>query len=656
MQVNETHTFSPTTLNEAQFGFVRSYGISPGTGLFTVPVISVVGESAGYGDGFAFGNFTQHNYHWRDVLTRIHHNHVFKLGYDGSHGDNIFDGTPAYEQPTFGFNTVLDLARSLPYTESGLAYSPLTGLANNGFAFDYVGLNNGVFFEDTWKVSPRLTINYGIRYDYFGNIKPSQGTVATNFILGSGTFEQQVANGVVRKQSAVLNGAIDNVWSPRAGIAYDLTGHGTWVLRGGFGVYHDWPTVGEVSESVSLYSSPYGYEVPTFYSNGTTVSTPIFALGNSNKPPFGFPYPAIGTSTIDSHGGLVGTQISVGGIDPNLGAPTTYTYAGTLAHSLTKDLVASVGYMGSHSTSLITGVAYANLVNAVATGVDINTFPGSLLENNDVLVRLNSSFGSVYYSKNEADANYNALVIALQGRFTKLGFVNASYTRSRAYDDDLHYPVATDISQYYGPGSTNAPNRFSLSWNYALPGARKATMGAIGRLTNGWSLSAFTVLQSGYPFTVYTSAPFIPLLNANGTFARAANGNLIPAPNSGDYNADGNDYDYPNVPNYNQPRSRNAYLSGLFPASNFTAPTPGTEGNEAENRYSGPGFADTDVALLKSTTITERFKLDLRVDFFNSFNRVNLSSFVSDLASSQFGRATGQLAPRWLQVAVNFKF
>src|SRR5208337_2612606 len=99
------------------------------------------------------------------------------------------------------------------------------------------------------------------------------------------------------------------------------------------------------------------------------------------------------------------------------------------AHSLAKDLMASVGYTGSHSTGLITGVAYANLVNAVATGVDINNFPGSLLENNDVLVRLNSSFGPVYYSKNEAVANYDALVIALQGRFTKRGFVNASYTR-----------------------------------------------------------------------------------------------------------------------------------------------------------------------------------------------------------------------------------
>src|SRR5208337_1661007 len=103
-QVNETHTFSPTTLNEAQFGFVINYGISPGTGLFSVPVISVVSDN-GYGDGFAQGNYYQHNYRWRDVLTHIYHNHVFKVGYEGLHPDCPFDGATVYEQPSFTFNS-----------------------------------------------------------------------------------------------------------------------------------------------------------------------------------------------------------------------------------------------------------------------------------------------------------------------------------------------------------------------------------------------------------------------------------------------------------------------------------------------------------------------------------------------------------------------
>src|SRR5208337_864283 len=181
------------------------------------------------------------------------------------------------EQPSFTFNSVLDLAESLPYTESGLSYSPLTGQPFPGFSFYYVQMTHGAFFQDTWKAKPKLTLNYGIRYDDFGNPSPVKGTVATNFILGSGTYQEQIANGGVTKRNAVLNGAINNEWSPRVGIAYDVTGHGTWVLRGGFGVYHDYLTIGEVTESVALYSSPYGYEVPTFFSNGTTVSKPNFA-------------------------------------------------------------------------------------------------------------------------------------------------------------------------------------------------------------------------------------------------------------------------------------------------------------------------------------------------------------------------------------------
>lgn len=109
----------------------------------------------------------------------------------------------------------------------------------------------------------------------------------------------------------------------------------------------------------------------------------------------------------------------------------------------------------------------------------------------------------------------------------------------------------------------------------------------------------------------------------------------------GDYNTDGVNLDYPYVPNHSQPNTPQPYLTGLFPASNFTAPTPGTEGNERLGRSSGSGFANTDSTLQKSTPIRERFNLDFRVDFLNIFNRPNLSGFVSDLAWANFARATG---------------
>ena len=191
--------------------------------------------------------------------------------------------------------------------------------------------------------------------------------------------------------------------------------------------------------------------------------------------------------------------------------------------------------------------------------------------------------------------------------------------------------------------------------NYSIPGANQGA-GLIGRITDGWRLSGVTVLQSGYPFAVYTSQVFIPSTASNGSYIRDSNGLIVPAANSGDYNADGNNMDYPNVPDYSQQTSRSAYLKGLWPTSHFTAPTPGTEGNELQDQFRNPGFANTDLGLAKSTKIAESVNFEVRFDFFNAFNRPNLQSVTSDLSSSNFGKVTSQYNPRWIQIGANLSF
>jgi hypothetical protein len=172
------------------------------------------------------------------------------------------------------------------------------------------------------------------------------------------------------------------------------------------------------------------------------------------------------------------------------------------------------------------------------------------------------------------------------------------------------------------------------------------------RLTGGWELSESTVLQSGYPFTVYTSAPFEPIFNSTGTAV------IGEQPGGGDYNADGDDYDFPNAPStgYSQSHGRQAYLSGLFPASLFGIPALGTEGNELSSRFRQPGFALTNFGLTKSNRIKERLDLQFRFEFYNVFNRPNLTGMVSDLSSASFGQATSQYQPRWVQFGVSFVF
>jgi hypothetical protein len=641
-QVNETHTFSPTVLNEAAFGLNRVEGNSNKTGLFKIPSIGVAGQSTGIGTGFADGDFVQHNYRWRDVLRLVRGKHTLEFGYDGWHGDGEGYFAPCYGQPSFSFTNLLNLIQDQPFSESSLSYDPLTGQPEAGNFF-YGGTTHGAFAQDTWKVTPRLTLTYGLRWDDFGNAHWFNGTVAGNFYLGPGdAFDQEVANGIMIHNNHVLNHA-PQAFSPRVGVAWDPVGTGKWVIRGGVGVYHDWITFGMTSDSTR--SNPPGWVVPNFLT-GTTTS-PVFALGTSNTYPFGFPYPQFTATGLSDKGGLIGQQPSVGGIDPNVSAPNTYNYTVTLERALGRSFVASVGYAGSHSTGLISGSDGAGVQSY---GTDINHVAGDLIVHNDVLERLNTSFGSITYLFNQATATYNSVVVAVKGNLGKRGYINASYTRSRAYDDGGIYPTANPINQYWGPSPYDAPSRFSMTETYFVPSLGRDNA-FLNRLTGGWELSSSTILQSGYPFTVYTSAPFEPILNAQGQVVGMK-------PGSGDYNADGVNYDFPNAPSsgYSQPHSRQAYLNGVFPASAFGIPAMGNEGNELSNRLRGPGFAVTNFGLTKNNRIKERVNLLFRFEFYNLFNRPNLTGMVSDLSSASFGRATSQYNPRWVQFGLNIVF
>jgi hypothetical protein len=210
------------------------------------------------------------------------------------------------------------------------------------------------------------------------------------------------------------------------------------------------------------------------------------------------------------------------------------------------------------------------------------------------------------------------------------------------------YPVATNPSQYYGPSIWDSPNRLSLTASYNFQGL-KGGHGAVGQITGGWAISGTTILQSGHPFTVNTTAAFQPVRDANGNITGITAG-------SGDYNADGNNNDYPNVSTYAMGNSRHAYLTGVFPKSNFTVPTLGTEGNERWGQFRNPGYADTDVSLSKDTRITERLRMQLRFEFYNVFNRVNLNGVNANLSSSLFGRSTSQLNPRNISIGAKILF
>ncbi len=683
-QASWTHTFSSSTLNDFTIGTSRVEGVlGSGAKDYTVPSISVNGINAdsgqAFGVGFAQGDFIQHNYHWRDMLTHVKGAHTLKFGYEGWYGDDVEPFQGPWSQPKFSFSNLLTLAQDAPTNENGIYYNPQTG-TEQLWSWDAASRTFGLFVEDTWKARKNLTVTLGLRYDDSGNPwSKSPTTVFGNFYRGAGATEQdQVASGAAKATHNALLGSVNNLFSPRVGLAWDPTGRGDWVVRGGFGIYNNWLTQANVQEE--FRGSPPGEVNPTFVAGGTvSTQAPIFVLGNSNKPPFGFTFPTFGTvpngsdcctgGGLNAQGGVVGASFSIGGINPHLKSPKSDIWSATLERKLGNNFSASVGYNGSHSYNM---VGNGNSIGNVSYGVDINAVPGDLITHESLNpVRLNPSFGQILYADNDRHANYEAVIFDFRGHFSR-GYIDASYTRSRSQDDALSYPNSESLNpqQYYGPSIFDVPNRFSLSFNYQLKGL-SGGRGVAGYLTRGWGISGTSIFQSGYPLTAgngnsyqpvceFVSTPTTPAPPCPSSAPTAGFPNGNPAvgygASSGDYLADGDNIAYPDVTSYSQPHSNSAWLTGGILKSNLAQPAFGLEGNEKSNAFRGPKFYETNINFYKDTHITERVNFQFRFEIFNLFNRANYASVDTNFPDGNFGHATSSHEARFWQLGGKISF
>jgi hypothetical protein len=658
-QTTWAHTFSPTLLNELSAGMNRVEGnLATGAKDYTVPNITA-GISQQLGAGFAQGDFIQHNYHWRDVLTHVRGAHTLKFGYEGWFGDDVENFQGPWATPAFNFNNILALAQDDPNTEGGVFYDPSTGtqrLAN----WDASSKTFGLFVEDTWKARKNLTLTLGLRYDDSGNpYSRNDTTIFGNFYLGSGsTIQDQVAAGIAKPTKHALTSAVNNLWSPRVGFAWDPKGDGNWAVRGGFGVYYNWLTAANIQEE--FRGNPPGLVAPTFIRGGTaTADAPIFVQGNSSTPPFGFVYPTF-QGGLNAAGGQVGANLNIGGIDPEVKSPVADVWSLGVERRVSRVLSAAVGYSGSHSYNIVSG---GNSTTNVSYGVNFNVRDNDLILNNSTtnLTRLNPNFGAITYAQNDRHGNYQGVYFELKGHFSR-GFLDLSYTHSSSKDDAGVYPTPFNPGAYYGPSLWDIPNRVSASFNYSLKGLKDGK-GALGRVTGGWGISGTSIYQSGTPFTVNVTNNYRPVCATTTNCPSAGNPAIGYAASSGDYNADGVNNDFPNVSAYKQDTSRKAFLTtGSLVASNFSVPTFGSEGTEKTGQFRQPNFFETDVNFYKDTKITERVNFQFRFEVFNIFNRPNLinvdSNFndVAGIGNGNFGKATNSHLPRWWQIGGKISF
>jgi len=223
----------------------------------------------------------------------------------------------------------------------------------------------------------------------------------------------------------------------------------------------------------------------------------------------------------------------------------------------------------------------------------------------------------------------------------------------------LAYPSPNNSSQYYAPSIFDVPNRFSLSLNYSIKGLNNGK-GAIGYLTGGWGISGTSVIQSGYPLTAQNNNSYIPVCQNTATGAppcpSLANPAVGYAPGSGDYNADGQNLDYPDVKTYQQLTDNKSWLTGAIPKTNFTTPTFGQEGNEKPMQFRGPNFYETNANFYKDTPIGEHMNFQFRFELFNVFNRPNYANVDTNIPDGSFGAARGARAPRFFQLGGRLSF
>jgi len=667
VNVDWTHTFSSRLLNEAGANVIRPYGQNGASPAFQVPNVNVTALQ-GFGN-WGPGNFTQTTVGWRDVMTATVKTHTLKFGFEQLNiRENDAQGG-AFDRPTYNFNSLLDFVQDAALTASGTPVNLLTH-QEAPYERQYRELYTGIFVQDDWKVMRRLTLNLGLRYDEMTNLFSIYSPKFSNFTLGQGsTLNDKIAAGVVGLTPSphVLD---HNVWglTPRVGFAWDVFGKGRTAVRGGFGMFSDQPPYLHTTDITAG-------NLPNFYTPGLDVRSGDTINFQLCQPPSGFTIscPVLPTDnvTIDPTTGAlyidgVLSRAGLGGIYPDYKMTQVLAWTLSVQQQLMKDLTLEVNYSATAAHHLPT------------YNQDLNRFSGDLIVNNGSLTRLNPNFGDINYGTSEGNSIGNYGSATITRRYSHGLAFRGIYTYGKALDtisnaQSLSGGAITatnsniiqngnlalqrgrsdfDIRQQFAvDGTWTAPSHYDTAWKRNVLG--------------GWQFTGIWILQTGLPFTVYTSAGFAPICSGGVTPVNGGcpAGSTIVGNAGGDYNADGSNWDVPNVPSFGSHLSgqkKSNYLNGLFAASAFPAPGLGVEGNLGRNTYDNEGYNNVDFTVAKSFSAPwfwgEKLKMEARGEFYNLFNRTNLTGVTGDLSSGTFGKATNQLPARSFQLHLRATF
>jgi len=656
MAINFTSIISPNLVNEVSYNFSQNfigsqlsgrgrrsdYGnpnipeFYPENNNNAIPSLTISGlTSAGSLQGFAI---RYRNQTVRDVVTWTNGNHTFKFG-----GEWAFEGKNENAnnntQGSFTFTTTESRGTStsgVALTQTGVGVASfLLGRANtySESQFDITAqehLSRREFFgQDTWKIRPNLTLDYGVRYQYFvpatdrnnvltafnpalysrANAPTCADALCGSLIRGTGNELNGIAvAGVNSPFGKTIVPSDRNNFSPRVGLAWSpnfkdgfgrsLFGeNGKTVFRIGYGFYYD--------------------QIATFLYEDPTFANPPFSSTAS--------FSGAGITLATPAGGALGALPirTLGGIDPNIVTPMIQQWSVGMQREIFKNAVLDVSYVGTKGDHLLDR-RNINFVGAPETNAFVtNTVLNPTASTNVNSIRPFRGYGTITFIETEAISRYHGLLSSLNWRFAQGSSISLSYTFSKNLTNFTNDRDGVDAPQdqfnfltEYAEARTSRPHIFSASYIYELPWLRKNSNPFVHFALAGWQISGITNIESGPPISRVLASSTNSGRNGNRS-------QLVGDPTSG-------------LAGTIDPVSG---LPFLFDPTAFANPALGTYGNSGRAIFRLPGRNQTNLSLIKNFYINKekgRY-VQFRAESFNVFNH---TQFFLDINGNQLGTST----------------
>jgi Carboxypeptidase regulatory-like domain len=647
LTIEERHTFSPTLLNEVRVGFVRSFALTANGGATSGPLFQVPGRPAldfiTPGDNlsnlgpsptnpsrpvsnrFSVGDdvimsLGAHSIRFGASISRAQLNQIWNQYAGGAWISNNLGGIGGPAGPLggslYGIPLLCVCAAGPGYTyttPSGTAYP-----FNPNRYWRQTWLDP--YIQDDWKITKRLTLNLGVRYEWASNpttVKEPVFVIPNLTSPATTEFDFSTAAHPFTSNPNVKN--ID----PRLGLAWDVFGDHKTAVRAGFAMFHEPVT----ARTYALDNTSMRPDEPLFFL--------LFDAG----------FPALPTSPTELINGVPAAQSIAWyyGILQNVNhAPYMIQYTLNVQRELGRGTVLTVGYNGSQGVHLFYWIdanpplAYGDFTPAqLNTTVEpanlpapitiAQTFAGTsatgtgvrgTVTNPFVDIHLNSNFGAFEAAEPEAHSNYNALQVTLSRQVAKGLVGNASYTWSKCLDD-ASATISTEQDEWavedaYNPSLDRGPCSFSSNQVFTANAIYRLPLKG-NRWKDGWQISPIFSAYSGLPFNVQTM--LVDYQSQTGGATEGERPELVPGCN---------------------PMVRKQ--SEWWNPQCFVLPAFGTLGNVGRDSLNNPNFFNWDFAIFKDTKLTERITMQLRAEFFDILNHPNFTA-----AEAIFSNSSAQL-------------